>query len=840
MLHLTIKNLLASRLRFAMTSFAVMLAVAFVVSSFVVADGARAVFGSLSEEIVGGTDLEVRAQDQGVKIDQDLLQSVAAVDGVRTVSPVVTGGYNAVRPVNAEGQGIASDGPPQIMMGWPRDTSLSSLKLVEGSAPVGDDEFVMDLDSAAKHRFLPGETYRIVTSEGPLDMTLTGTFTFGQNNDTVGATLMAMPPDALVTLLDLDGYDSIGVGLEDPDQVDQVGAVIANIASGLEIAVQADLVAETKQEFNEEVDIIGNVLLGFAGVSLFVSVFVIYNTFSIVLGQRTRELALLRVVGADSGQLQRSMLGEALLIGVLASAAGVGAGVLLAKGLVALFNALGAQFPDLPTVLASRTIGIGMIVGVLTTLVAALVPAFKASRVPAMAALRDGLGATEGRPRRRLAAGATLMVIGLAAGGAGLGGQWSTSSVITLLAVAGTTIFIGTSMLSPLVAGPVTRLLGTPAKAIGGVAGHLAQNNSARDPRRTATTASALMIGLGLISMVLVVGQSIKVHFRQTLAEVVQADFIVSDTGAGQPFPPTLAADLERLDETSVVVSLSSAPAVIDQLDMTIASMNLADASSVLDLDITDGAAYEPSVSNGVLVAQSEAERSGLKVGDTVTINLDEATAEVEVIATFGNETFVQEPFVVDHRVWAGLGGDEANDWLLVNLDDGIDATQADTVFAEVRAGYPHASFQTSEQLLDQGEQMIDQALAVVNAMVALAVVIALMGIANTLALSVIERTRELGLLRAVGLSRPQAQQMIMMEATLIALFGAVLGVGLGVGLGWMTTLALPDSIIGSVSVPVGSMIVLVVLAGLASLVAALGPARRAAKLDVLAAIVGP
>ncbi|MGB5758922.1 MAG: ABC transporter permease, partial [Acidimicrobiales bacterium] len=373
MLRLTIKNLAANRIRLALTTFAVVLAVSFVVASFVLTDGLRDSFGSLSEDIVSGTDLELRPVDdfgQADLLPESVLADVAAIDGVAAVAPVVVA-ENNIRPINGAGEEISLNGPPQIAFGWVDDTGLSRFSLVEGADPDTGD-FTMDLDAARNHGFVVGESYDVITPTGRFELTLSGLTSFGENNDTLGATLMQFDIDQLQEMVDRQGYDSVAVALAAGADRAEVGQVMAGLTPSTEVVDQATLESETRADFNEGIDVIGNILLGFAGLSLFVSIFIIYNTFSIVLGQRTRELALLRTVGADPTQLRRSVQLEALVIGAVASIVGIAAGVAVALGLRSLFGAVGAELPDSPVIVSARTIVVAAAVGIGVTLVSAI------------------------------------------------------------------------------------------------------------------------------------------------------------------------------------------------------------------------------------------------------------------------------------------------------------------------------------------------------------------------------------------------------------------------------------------------------------------------------------
>jgi putative ABC transport system permease protein len=840
MLKLTLKNLAANRVRFTMTTFAVVLAVSFVVSSFVLTDGLRSTFGDLSEEIIDGTDLEVRPVDEfgsPVLVDDTAVATVAAVDGVRVAAPMLEPDENTIRPINADGEEIDSAGPPHLAFGWIDDPDLSSFDVVEGSAPDEPHEFALDIDSASDNGFVVGETYSVLTPTGARQLTLSATTTFGKNNDTLGAILMQFEIDALGEFTDTIGYDSIAVALDDDADASTVSRAIAAAIPDTEVFDKATLESEQKAEFNNGIDIIGNVLLGFAGVSLFVSTFIIYNTFAIVLGQRTREMALLRTVGADPDQLRRSVQGEALAIGVIASAIGILGGIGVAFGLRGMFASIGADLPDSPTIVSARTIIVAALVGIVVTFVSAVGPARKASRVPAIAALREGSDAGDAGTVTRFAMGTGVALTGLVAGGFGLFGGLGTPATVALMAIGAIGIFAAVALLSPAIAGPLTRLLGWPTRRLTGVSGKLAQDNAGRNPRRTATTAAALMIGLALVTMALVVGESVKAQLRSTLASSVDADYLITeDADAG--FPAEFATQVAASPVTTGVVAWSFDDVRIAGEIRGATSADHASVAALFDLDITDGAAVADGVSDPVLVSDDEADAMGLRVGDTLRTEFSSGEfRDATVTGIFGDDVIVDDDYLFDSSTWTSAGADTTLSWLAVMVDQHATTAELDAAFAGFGQDYPLAAIETFVDYIDGVEADIDSALTALNAMVALAVVIALIGIANTLALSVFERTRELGLLRAVGMSRRQLRRMVRFEAGLVALFGAVLGVSIGVGFGWAAVVALPAEFTSTLAIPVNRIVALVVVAGVAGLVAAWGPARRAGRLDVLEAI---
>lgn len=843
MLRLTLKNLKANRVRFAMTTFAVVLAVSFVVSSFVLTDGLRSTFGDLSADIVDGTDLDVRPVEvfgENNVIDDTTLDAVRDIDGVRAAEPLYEADAMSVQPIKADGTTIDTTGPPQLAFGWVDDPQISSFSLVDGAAPAAF-EFTMDLDSAADNDFVIGETYDVVTPTGVHAMTFAGTTSFGENNDTVGAVLMQFD---VATLLEVTGestYDSVAVAIDPGADLSTVQRTIESALTGVDVVDNATLESEQADDFNASIDIIGNVLLGFAGISLFVSVFIIYNTFSIVLGQRTRELALLRTVGADPVQLRRSVQGEALVIGVLASAIGIVAGVGVAFGLRGIFGAIGASLPDSPTILSVRTIIVACVVGIVVTFVAAVGPARRAAKVPAIAALRDGADAQPDRQRRSVMMGAGLTVVGLVAGAIGLFGGLATAAMVGLMAVGAVGIFTGITMLGPLFARWLTTILGWPVRSTMGVAGRLAQENAGRNPRRTSTTAAALMVGLALVTMALVVGESLKAQLRSTLNSSVAAEYLITEDGEAG-LPPELATLVADSPVTEQVVAWNYADVKVAGIDgdriIEVVAADHAAVDELFDLGITEGAGVTPDVTNPVLVSDDEAEALGLGIGDTIDVAFSSGvTEQATVTGIFTDDVIVEEKYVFDIATFEAAAVDSTIYWMALTINDGVNDSELAAAFDDITAFYPVATVETFVEFVDGVEADIDAILTALNAMVALAVVIALIGIANTLALSVFERTRELGLLRAVGMTRRQLRRMIRFEAGLVALFGAVLGVGIGIGFGWAAVAALPAEFTSTLAIPVNRIVILVAVAGVAGLIAARGPAKRAGRLDVLDAI---
>ena len=839
MFRLTIKNLLANKARFALTTFGVTLAVAFVVSAFVLGDGLRSSFTDVSEDITAGVDLEVRnVADFGdpLALPMSTVGDVASIEGVSDAVAVIEAPQDAVRPIKANGDFITTEGPPQIAYNWVDNEQLSPFTLVNG-APPAVGEFTVDYDSAAEHEFVIGDTYELIIPDGRTRLTLSGTTSFGADNSTLGAVLMQMNTAEASGLFGLDGINNVSVQVAADAVVADVQVAIETAIPTVDVADHATVLEETTAEFTDEINIVGNILLGFGGVALFVSIFIIYNTFAIVLGQRVRELALLRTVGADPRQIKRSVLGEAAVIGVLASAGGIGGGILVAKGLDALFGAMGADLPDYPLILATRTIIAAVVIGVGVTMLAAIGPARRAATVAPIAALTGGAEAGAAGSRTRKVSGFGLMGLGAATGAAGLAGVGSTTMTVGAMAIGAVAMFLGVTLLSPLAVGAVTSVLGWPMRKGAGVAGHLAQKNAARNSRRTATTAAALMIGLALVSAALTVGASIKSTIGTTFEQSAVADYYVTDDLLDVDFPATLASEVSESDLVAGATGFAQLEARVDGAVVDVVGFDFEQIDGLLDLDVQEGS-FATNVSNPVVVSADEAEAINASVGDVLTTGFaDGATLDATIVGLFDDQAIMFQDYLFDQKVLADAGQPQTLEWVALSITDGASPEAVDGLIASLGNEFPAANIETGDEFRERITGMVDELLTMVNVMVALAVIIALIGIANTLALSVFERTRELGLIRAVGMTRRQLRRMVRFEAALVATFGAVLGVGLGLFFGWGIATALPSTFASSTSIPLGNIAVLMIVAALAGVVAAWLPARRAGKLNVLDAI---
>ena len=853
MLRLALKSLLAHKIRFALTAGTIVLGVTFVVAAFVTADSLRATFDEIGVDINTGKDFTVRGALPFGEIANTPPVPDSLADGIRTVEGVeaAEGRFfvRGVIPVDGSGEAVSTLGGPLAGVNWIEDESLSQYFLITGEWPAGLSEFAIDTATFSNYDYELGRAYPVVTPTGPRTFTLTGTMQFGFPEDAgAGVVFSVFDTATAQEVLGYEGlFNEIDVRAEPGADLEEVrDRIEAGLPVGAEVISSEEAAEEFGDFFEFFIGPLQTVLLTFAFVVLFVSTFIISNTFNIVLGQRVRELSLLRALGATPRQVRHSVLIESLVIGLAASGVGIGLGVLGAVGLEALFSAFGASLPDGPLPLKPRTVASAFGVGVGFTVIASLVPAFKASRVSPVAGLQEHAGDDGGHRRRwRPIAGAVLTAAGLILTGRGLFADFdSTTAQLLSLGVGAAVVFVAVAVLSPLIAGPVVAALARPLPRILRTPGRLARDNAARSPRRTAATAVALTIGLALVAMVLVVGQSLKDTFSENLSSAVRADYLISaETISG--LPKTLAEDLRDagagavvgLDTDLVQIASAVAPNRIDETFVTIA--DLATIGEVANLDVTDGSLNGIDATSALLVNDEVADDWGLSLGDQVELTLVSGeTLAVSVGAIYAQ---TQQPFwgewLIDNSLHQQTAAADAfDDWVAIKAAS-ADPEASRALLDDVLTAYPQANLEDRQQFQETAESNLNTVLALVNVFLLFALVVALVGIVNTLTLSVFERTREIGLLRAVGMTRRQLRRMIRWEAATIALYGALVGVALGLAFGVALSVAIPDEIIDRVSVPGGQMVGLILVAVASGLLAAVFPSYRAGRMNVLDAI---
>lgn len=844
MFRFALKELLAHKIRLVLTTLSVVVGVAFVVGSFVLTASVRAQFDQLFEEIYAGIDLQVRARQEvgdgpfgatPAPIPGELRDEIRELDGVAGAEGAIS--FLPALVIDPEGDPVMPMGGPPLGVNWSEVPSVSGLGVVAGDPPAADDEVAFDRGTFDRAGYRLGDEVTIQTPLGPGTYTLVGEVTFGESNALAGAGLVAFTEPEAQRLFGFPGdFQSVDVDLDEGVDADAVQAEITELLpEGVEVVTGDEVVAESQESLGELIGIFGTVLLAFAGITLFVSSFLISNTFTIVIGQRVRELALVRAIGASGRQVFASVLVEASVVGVVASVLGFGLGLLAASGINAVLSAGGFGTSGTALVIEPGAVMAAFGVGMVVTLASALVPARRATRVPPVAAMRDGFRFDGTDSRRRGITGGSMLGLGVLLLGTALVSGGTDIGFWAQLAGGAVLTFLGVSALSPLVAEPVARLLGAPLARVGGQAGRLARENGARNPQRTASTAAALMVGLALVSMAFVVGTSVKESFRETLSSSITADWYIGSPGSFFGFSPEVAAGLSELDELDAVTGARFGQMIVDGSTKDVTAVDLTAVDDLFDLRLQDGE-VEPGP-NSLLVHSDPAEDLGLTPGDRVTVTFDR-TGEVELTVTgIHDDASVLGNWVIGMDTFDANFTDKVDLLVAARTAPDVTADEARAAIEGVLADFPQVEVQDRDEYVADQEGQLDQLLLIVNVFLAMAIVIAFLGIMNTLALSVFERTREIGLLRAVGMGRRQVRRMVRFEAVIVALFGAFLGVGVGLAFGLAVTASLPESFITTVAVPWGQLASLMLLAVVLGVVAAFWPALRASRMDVLRAI---
>jgi putative ABC transport system permease protein len=839
MRKIMLRGLFARKLRLALTALAIVLGVTFVTGTLVLTDTLNRTFDTLVGTAYQHINFQVRgtaafnndtaAAANGTADRKPIPPSLAAairrVPGVAYVDPSVAGYAQFVAAGNAIGGASSALG-----FSFDPNRELSSVRLVEGSAPSAADDVVMDKGTATKFHFRVGDRVRVLSGGPPQTFTITGIVTFGTADNLAGATLAGFDLPTAQALFNTRGhYDTINI-LAKPgaDNVRLQRAIAKILPPGVQVVSGQTVASELSSAVSNALSFLSTALLVFALISLFVGAFTIFNTFSITVGQRTRELALLRVVGASRRQVFRSVLGEAVLVGLAASLIGLGLGVLAAVALKALLGTFGITLPAAPLVFEARTVVLALAVGVGVTGISAIAPARRAVRIAPVAALVESREEQTESLRRRVTIGSLAAVGGVAALVAGL-----TSPAIGLVAVGAVAVFIAAGLLAPIVARPLSGMLGRPLAVLLGVPGRMGRENSMRSPRRTAQTAAALMVGIALVSAIAVLGASLSRSARTNLESAVTADYII--TGPSSGFSTSVAAAVSGIPGVSTVTNVYKGQFELRGSRSSLAGVTPDDLPRTVNLALTAGSGARALAAGRLLIDTTTATAKHLSVGSVVPVTFAQtgpATIRIGGI-------FKANPLIGSYVVGAGFFRSHFHNPLptgvLVSTQPG--AGHIERAINNYLSVYPNVGVQSRAQFEQAQQASVNRELGLVYVLLALAIVVALIGIVNTLMLSVFERTHELGLLRAVGMKRRQVRAMIRSEAVIIALFGAVIGVLVGTGLGVAFALSLKQQGITEIAIPYASLVGFLVVAALLGLAAASWPARRAAKLDVLAAI---
>ncbi len=845
MRKVTLRNLVAHKVRLLLSALAIVLGVSFVSGSFIFTDAMGGAFNG----IIAGSTADVEVAPEGANefesfadtrtVPDSVVVELEQLDEAEAVNP-----YNQLQSmyvIGSDGKVVGGNGPPGLAFTDGDTQSLTGQPIttyVEGDRPEGPGEIAMDVSTAERGGYEVGDTVKLVTPGDPpsMEVELAGIVEFGEGS-LAGATLTLWDAEAMQELF-FDGERAwSGVSLTAADGVSQTelrDAAQELLPEGVTARTGDDMVEDNQESLQEVLGFLNTFLLVFATVAMVVGTFLIVNTFSILVAQRSRELALLRALGASRSQVNRSVLAEAFVIGLIGSTLGLALGYVLAIGLKTLFGAIGLDLSNAEFPVELRTVVVSYAVGIVVTMLAAYLPARRAARIAPVAAMRDDVALPEASLHRRVIVG-TLMVLagaGLMVGGFNVDDG---TTGLTMIGLGMLSILVGVSLMSPVIGRPLVDLMGAAYRRTFGTVGQLAAQNSKRNPRRTAATASALMLGLALVGLMSVLGASASASTEKALRAAITSQFIVSNV-VGTPFSPNVAEQIREVDGIETVAQFRQTFTDVNGRASAIGAADPDDLAAATELPVVAGAlsALEPGTT---IVAGQVAEAQGLQLGDEVEVAFQSGEQKLSVVGVFATGAAVPADYLVSLETLERTGLAPLDSILFVNKTDGADSDVVRADVEEILADLPTVTMADPDEFVEQQKDQIDFFLNIIYALLGLAIVIAVLGIVNTLALSVIERTREIGLLRAVGLSRSQLRRMVRLESVIVAVLGAVLGVVMGILFGVALQRAIADQGIDVLDIPWLRLGLFVVIAAFVGVLAAVIPARRAAKLDVLKAI---
>ncbi|UYP20122.1 FtsX-like permease family protein [Rhodococcus sp. Z13] len=833
--RVALRNLAAHKVRLALTVLSVVLGTAFITGSFVFTDTLQRTFDDIFGDVAQGVDVRVTTEQYGANgVPVEDVDRIAALPGVARTSPSIDGG---VILLDSEGAAIQTGGapaegyayiPPDRFVGTPQT-------FVQGVPPAEDGQIAINESAAERGDLTVGSKTTVLTiSKGMVPVTVSGIYELDADT---GGYVGVLFTEQQASELFSDGkhvsyIDVAGDGSLSDDQLrDEIAAAVPD----MKVQTGEQVAEETKSQVSEALNFLNYFLLAFGAIALLVGTFIIYNTFSMIVAQRLRELALLRAIGASRQQVGRSVTLEAVVVGIIGSVIGIGAGVALAYGLRAALNAADLGLPSGPLQLSPRTVIVALLVGIIVTVVSAYAPARRATHVPPVAAMREESTATVESLRIRTIVGILCAVVGaalVAFGSRGVGG-----GAAATVGIGAFLLILAVLFAAPALSRPVVGALGAVFARPFGAVGRLARTNATRNPRRTAATAFALTLGLMLVSVIGVFGSSAKASVDALVDTGVKADFMLTGPAAfGVPAPAAEAVG--KVAAVEEVVPLYGFQAKFDPNDENFEFGAAAGGpiQDVVDLKIESGSVEVTG--NEILLSQTAANDHGARTGATVSLtDRNGETVEATVKGIFADNDQLIGPWVVSQQIYEQLTPPTSRSAMVVlmNTVDDSDATRA--AIEEAVKEYVIVQVLDREQFKGQQAQQIDMLLAILYGLLALAVVIAILGIVNTLALSVVERRREIGMLRAVGMQRAQVRRTIYLESLLIAVFGAVVGVVLGLAFGWAFVRTLADQGLDIISVPWSQVVGMLIASGIIGVLAALWPGQRAAKTPPLEAI---
>jgi putative ABC transport system permease protein len=845
-----LKGLLRRKTRAALTAIAIVIGVAMVSGTYILTDTIKSAFATVFTSVYKNTDAVITGRSaiggEGNEERQvppsfpaSLLAQVRGLPGVAQASGSIR---DRAQLVGRNGKVISHGGAPALSFSYQRGAErFNPLSLVSGSYPSNSEQVAIDASTASKEGFKVGQRVGIVARGPEQQFTISGTVKFGGVSSLGGATMSVFTLSTAERIFDKRGrFDSVQAAAKPGVTPQQLVAEIRPLLpSSAQVRTGQAQAQKSTDNTNGFLNIFKDFLLAFGGVALFVGSFVIANTLSITIAQRTRELATLRTLGATRRQVLRSVLLEAFVIGLLASVVGLFLGLGLAKGLNSLLVSFGIDLPQASTVFATRTVIVSLVVGVVITMLAALRPALRSTRVPPIAAVREGAVLPPGRFARlgaypallTIATGLGLMIVGAVV-------SLSTGTRLLAIGIGAVALFVGVSMLAPRIVPPLVRVLGWPAQRFGAAPGSLARANSARNPARTASTASALMIGLALVTFVGVLAAGLRTRFERSVNEIFVANYALTASNNFSPIGIASAKALATVPGVEVVSGVRAGTGRVLGSKLNVTGVS-PDVNRVIHTKWVAGGSQAPALlgEDGAIVTKSYAKDHRLRAGSPLSLEVPSGQRVALVLRGVyeppkGGATQFGDIAIATTR-FDQLYSNPQNVYTFINTRGGVTAANTRALQAAL-AGFPDAKLQTKSQFKKNQLEGLNLLLNLLYVLLSLSIVVSLFGIVNTLVLTVFERTRELGMLRAVGMTRRQVRRMIRDESVITALLGAALGIPLGIVLALLVGVAIEYAVF---TVPIGTLVVFVIAAVIAGVIAAIFPARRAARLNVLDAL---
>lgn len=846
MLALTLKGISAHKLRYLLTALAVIIGVSFMAGTMVLTETMEKTFNDTLTTANEGIDVIVRHGDAidgdfagaHERVGASLVEEIAGIDGVDVAAGSTTG---STQLVLADGTPSPTDGLGGVIgSNWIDDDRLNPFTIASGRAPEAAGEVVIDQRTTHDQGWSVGDKVTVLAKRGPETVTLVGTATYGDIDGIPGSSLVATDDaTAQVMFGEAGKYDSVvvaaGRGVDPAALAHRITEEIVSPSSRLEALTGEADTAEKQADLKEDLSFFNRFLLAFAYVALFVGTFIIYNTFSIVVAQRTREVAMLRAIGARRGQVLRSIVFESAVVGVVAAMIGLVAGVGLSFGLRALLSTVGLDIPSGPLVVSSSTVVTAFVIGVGVSVLSALAPAVRGSRVRPVAALREVAIDRSGTSLVRTVLGILITAGGATAFGAGVIGEGD--AALQLLGLGAAAVIVGVCTLGPVLVRPFVRLLGAPVAATG-ITGRYARENAHRNPKRTAATASALMIGVALVGFITILANSTTASTEAAVDKSFRADYVVDSGSWNQGFATRIEDDVIAVAGIEHMSPMRSAPVELAGTTTTVLGFDTAVIDDLYDLEISAGSMADVH-DDGIAVSSDTAAEDGYTLGDTVTARFSDGDETTFVVRALFDADMpdAMSSWVVGLDTFERHVDDQYDRKLFLSFADDVSPERSRAALEATLDRWPNADIQDQAEFKQAVTEEISQMLNLIYGLLALAVVIALIGIANTLALSIHERTPELGLLRAIGMQRRQVKAAVRWESAMIAVMGAVLGGVLAVGGAYGIVNALDDEGVTLLKIPPVQMTVILVSAAIAGVLAAAAPARRAARLNTLEAI---